>query len=58
MSWKPPKILIGAPTADLKNYCAKEWVENTKSILYPNSVDIFLADNSEDPKNVKFLKSL
>ena len=54
MSWKPPKILIGAPTADLKNYCAKEWVENTKSILYPNSVDIFLADNSEDPKNVNF----
>ena len=58
MSWKPPKILIGAPTADLKNYCAKEWVDNVKSILYPNSVDIFLADNSEDPENVKYLRSL
>lgn len=58
MSWKPPKILVGAPTADVKNYCVHEWVENVKSFLYPEKVDIFLADNSEDKKNVEFLKSL
>jgi GT2 family glycosyltransferase len=58
MSWRPPKILVGAPTADVKNYCVEEWVNNVKSILYPYSVDIFLADNSDDPANVDFLRSL
>ena len=58
MSWNPPKILIGAPTADVKNYCVKEWVKNVKSFIYPYELDVFLADNSDDPKNVDFLKSL
>ena len=58
MSWRPPKILVGAPTADVKNYCAEEWVNNVKSIIYPSSVDIFLADNSDDSANVEFLRSL
>jgi len=58
MSWKPPKILIGAPTADVKNYCAEEWVDNVKSFLYPADLDIFLADNSDDPKNVDYLRGL
>ncbi len=58
MSWKPPKILIGAPTADVKNYCAKEWIKNVKSFLYPTDLDLFLADNSDDRKNVSFLQSL
>ena len=58
MSWRPPKILVGAPTADVKNYCAEEWVNNVKSIIYPSSVDIFLADNSDDSANVDFLRSL
>lgn len=58
MSFTPPKILIGAPTAKVKNYCIEDWVENVKGFLYPTNVDIFLADNSEDSKNSEYLKSL
>lgn len=58
MSWKPPKILVGAPTADVKNYCAEEWVENVKQFIYPSEVDIFLADNSEKAGNEKYLQRL
>ena len=58
MSWKPPKILVGAPTADVKNYCAEDWVENVKRFLYPTEVDVFLADNSESKGNEKYLTSL
>ena len=57
MAWKPPKILLGGPTAVVKQYCADEWIENIRRIIYPAKIDIFLADNSEDDSNVEFWKS-
>jgi uncharacterized protein YciU (UPF0263 family) len=53
-----PKILVGAPTADVKNYCIEDWVENVKSFLYPTDFDIFIADNSDKAGNEKYLRSL
>ena len=50
---KLPKILIGAPTADVKQYCADEWYENVQNILYP-SFDVFLADNSLGQEHIHF----
>ena len=58
MSITPPKILVGGPTADVKNYCAEDWVENVKKFIYPMDVDVFLADNSEKAGNEKYLQSL
>lgn len=58
MAFTPPKILIGAPTADVKNYCVEDWVRNVKNIIYPTNLDIFLADNSTNAENVKYLRSL
>lgn len=50
---KLPKILIGAPTADVKSYCADDWYENVKQFIYPE-FDIFLADNSLGNENIDF----
>lgn len=40
------KILIACPTANLKDYCLDDWMENISNFTYPN-VDILLVDNSE-----------
>tara|TARA_R110000751_G_scaffold307535_1_gene429304 strand:+ start:4560 stop:5282 length:723 start_codon:yes stop_codon:yes gene_type:complete len=48
-----PKILIGAPTADVKQYCADEWFENVKALVYYD-FDIFLADNSLSGNHIDF----
>ena len=53
---KLPKILVGAPTFEGKNYCFSDWIENVKSFTYGN-YDIFLADNSETEENSKMYKS-
>lgn len=50
---KIPKILIGAPTADVKRYCAEDWIENVRGFIYPN-FDVFLADNSLTEENIDF----
>ena len=50
---KLPKILIGAPTADVKQYCAKDWIENVREFIYPN-FDVFLADNSLNEDHIKW----
>jgi cellulose synthase/poly-beta-1,6-N-acetylglucosamine synthase-like glycosyltransferase len=39
------KILVACPTADVKDYCFNEWVDNVKSFTYPN-YDIYVCDNS------------
>ena len=52
---KFPKILIGAPTADVKNYCAEDWISNVRDFIYPE-FDIFLADNSLSDENINFWK--
>lgn len=50
---KLPKILIGAPTADVKQYCAEEWIQNVREFIYPR-FDIFLADNSLTEDHINF----
>lgn len=40
------KVLIACPTADIKDYCFKEWLNNVMSFTYKKS-KIYLCDNSE-----------
>lgn len=42
-----PKILVCAPTASAKNYCAKDFIENVKSFTYPN-YNWYFVDNTLD----------
>lgn len=46
MEKKYPRILIGCPTYDKKEYCRKQWVENVKRINYPN-FHWTIVDNTE-----------
>ena len=39
------KILVACPTADVKDYCFSDWVDNVKSFTYPN-FDVYVCDNS------------
>ena len=52
---KLPKILVGGPTFDGKNYCFEDWIENIKNFTYSN-FDVFLADNSDSSDNSKMYK--
>ena len=36
----------------------EDWVEQCQKFLYPVDVDVFFADNSDDPKNVDYLRGL
>jgi cellulose synthase/poly-beta-1,6-N-acetylglucosamine synthase-like glycosyltransferase len=52
-----PKVLLACPTADVKNYCFEQWIENVFSLNYPN-YDIIMFDNSNDGgENAKYLQS-
>ncbi|MDD5133674.1 MAG: hypothetical protein PHD81_00830 [Candidatus Nanoarchaeia archaeon] len=50
-----PKILVGCPTSNHKEYCLKEYVNGVKSLSYPN-YDILIIDNSEEENYYKKLK--
>ena len=51
-----PKVLICSPTAEIKDYCFKDWLANVRGFSYPSSrYDIFLADNSETNHYYKYL---
>lgn len=52
---KNPKILVGCPTSDLKEYCLGEYCESIKNLDYPN-YDIFLVDNSKTDDYLKKVK--
>jgi len=54
---KTPKILIGTPTADVKDYCWEEFYENVQALTYKNS-DFFVADNSPNNDYTKKLRKL
>ena len=42
-----PKILIGIPTYEGKNYCLDAFMNNVNNFTYPKSnIEIFVADNS------------
>jgi len=47
-----PKVLIGFPTSDKKDYCVDDFIQQIKSFTYP-LYDIFVVDNSKDSKHVK-----
>jgi hypothetical protein len=51
-----PKILIGTPTYEGKNYCLKEFIQNVANFTYPRSrFDFVIFDNSSTPENAKFI---
>jgi len=52
---KIPKILVGSPTANYKDYCLKRFAERAKELDYPN-YDILMADNSRDENHIKKLE--
>ena len=52
---KVPKILVGAPHHDRKDYTLKRYAERIKELDYPN-YDILIADNSQDPNHVKVIE--
>lgn len=54
---KAPKVLLGCPTSDYKEYCLEEFAEGLKRLTYPN-FDILLIDNSEDDRYYNKIKSL
>jgi len=49
-----PKILVGCPTSDHKNYCLQEYAESVKALNYDN-FDVLIVDNS---KGIDYLKQL
>jgi hypothetical protein len=49
------KILVACPTADVKDYCFEEWVENVSNLTYHN-FDVLVVDNSENREYFKSLK--
>jgi hypothetical protein len=56
--YRTPKVLVAAPQASVKNYCFLDWYLNIKKFSYPeNSIDIFLADNSDTEENAKLIES-
>lgn len=52
---KYPKVLIGIPTYDGKDYCLDEFIESIKKIDYPNK-EIFFVDNSDDPMHAEIIR--
>jgi hypothetical protein len=51
---KPMRILVGAPTNEIKNYCLDKYLGTITNLLYPkNLYDIMLVDNSESTNNTK-----
>jgi hypothetical protein len=56
MSRPIPKILIGTPTYEGKNYCLSQFIANVKSFTYPSQfVDFVIFDNSKSPDNAKMI---
>jgi len=47
-----PRVLIGLPTSDVKDYCVERFLKQITNFTYPN-YDIFIVDNSKDKKHVK-----
>jgi hypothetical protein len=52
-----PKILIGIPTYDAKNYCLDAFFQNISEFTFPKSnIEIFVADNSANNKNALLIR--
>ena len=47
-----PKIMIGIPTYEGKNYCLPQFLDNISKFTYPKDrIEIFIADNSKSNEN-------
>ena len=55
MENKWPKVLIGIPTYNGKDYCLDEFIESIKKIDYPNKEIIFM-DNSDDLMHAEIIR--
>jgi len=53
----PPKVLVGCPTAEIKDYCLKEYVDGLKALTYPNK-DFLIVDNSQTGAYAEKIKGL
>lgn len=42
-----PKVLVTCPTHEVKEYCFQQWIDNVKTLTYPN-YDVLVVDNSPD----------
>ena len=52
-----PKILIGIPTYEGKNYCLDAFMNNVNNFTYPKSnIEIFVADNSISNENALMIR--
>ena len=52
-----PKILIGIPTYEGKNYCLDAFMNNVNDFTYPKSnIEIFVADNSISNENALMIR--
>jgi hypothetical protein len=51
-----PKVLVGCPTSDHKEYCLKEFAKRVKKLSYKN-YDVLLIDNSEGDDYAKKIES-
>jgi GT2 family glycosyltransferase len=49
------KILVACPTADVKDYCFRQWVQNVSNLTY-HDISIYVVDNSENREYFKILK--
>lgn len=51
-----PKVLVGCPTYEGKNYCVHKWMDAIKNLNYVN-YDILIVDNTNDGgKNAQWLR--
>jgi len=52
-----PRVLVGCPTYDGKEYCLKEYIEGLKSLTYDN-FEVCIADNSRKPEYFKKIREI
>ena len=52
-----PKVLVGCPTSDYKDYCLNKYAESVKNLSYDN-YDILLVDNSKTNEYSEKIKKL
>lgn len=50
-----PKVLVGCPTSNHKEYCLKEYAEAVKNLTYPN-YEVLIVDNSKEDSYIKKIK--
>lgn len=49
------KVLIACPTADVKDYCFRDWIKNVSNFTYAD-YSVYIVDNSENRNYFRELK--